>query len=81
MAYVLRPDYQTRGSLQHFASFPSAADDTEKHHSGTPPLQFLGKDKSGVVLQLRLLWQHRGASSGGENPPIPLLSLSTMPYY
>lgn len=56
----LRPDYQTCGSLQHFASFPSAADDTENHHSGTPPLQFLGKDKSGVVLQLRLLWQHRG---------------------
>ena len=42
----------------------SAADDTEKHHSGTPPLQFLGKDKSGVVLQLRLLWQHKGVGGG-----------------
>ncbi|KAF3706500.1 Pro-neuregulin-2, membrane-bound isoform [Channa argus] len=57
--FVLRPDYESCGSLQHFASFPASADDTENHHSGTPPLQFLGKDKSGVVLQLRLLWQHR----------------------
>lgn len=77
----LRADYQTCAPLQHFASFPSAADDTEKHHSGTPPLHFLGKDKSGVVLQLRL---HYGSLGGifwrGESAN-SLLSLSPMPYY
>lgn len=39
---------------------------TQRNHH-TAPLQFLGKDKSGVVLQLRLLWQHREASSWRED--------------
>lgn len=48
-------------NLFHIAAscvFLSAADGTERH-SGTSALHFLGKDKCGVVLQLRVLWQRR----------------------
>lgn len=72
----MRADYQNLWLTAAFSPFPLlAADDTEKpiipHHCN-----FGGKDKSGVVLQLRLLWQHRGGHlvDGGESADSSLVA-------
>lgn len=51
--------------------FLLAVDGTEKHIAVPQRCIFLGKDKCGVVLQLRVLWQHKEHPFGGENPAVP----------